>query len=197
MTEKTNTNKIYSALIKARAEFKPVIFDKVNPHYKNRFASLAAINEAIVEPLAKYGLTYIQPWHQLENGDMVLETIILHESGESIKSSCLIKSGKTDQQLGASSSYMRRYQLSSLLGIVGEDEDDGESDEGRVNPPLDIKSSGISDKQKGLLSFKLKQYPDLEEPIMKAYNLKSVYDIGKEQFQKVMQGFEKRDQEKI
>jgi len=118
--------KIYAALIKARSEFKTVLFDKTNPHFKNKFSSLAAINDATLNALSKNGLAVIQPWKYLENGDTVIETIIIHESGESIKSSCIIKCGKTEQQFGSAVTYMRRYQLSSILGIVGEEDDDAE-----------------------------------------------------------------------
>ena len=197
-------NNIYSALVKARAEFKPVLFDKVNPHFRSRFASINSINDSTVEYLSKYGLMIIQPWKHLENGDIILETIIIHSSGERITSSCIIKAGKTDQQFGASCTYMRRYQLSSLLNIVGEDDDDGESNQGRVSPPVDLKQKppqspnpqpqpapmapkGLSDKQIELLQGKIKKHPDLENWILKKYSVPKVTDISWSQLSEVLE----------
>lgn len=192
-------SKIYAALIKAKTEFKPVIFDKVNPHFRNKFSSLIAINDATIEALAKNGLMAIQPWKHLDNGDTVVETILIHESGETIRSSCIVKSGKTDQQFGSSITYMRRYQLASVLGIVGEEDDDGEADQGRASPPIPIKqpetkapaaqqTGMISEKQSKMLYAVTKDNIEYREVIKKRYG--SFEKIPYADFQKLLNHFE-------
>lgn len=122
-------NKLYESLAKAQQEFELVAFDKTNPHFKNKFASLASIRKSTQPALSKHGISLIQPWQQLPNGDIVIYTKLLHASGQSIESSCVVVRGnKNDQQFGASVTYMRRYQISSLLGISAEEDDDGEED---------------------------------------------------------------------
>lgn len=131
---------VYKKLAQAQAEFEAVVFDKVNPHFKSKYASLAAIKDAIEPALHKYGFAIIQPWECLENGDIRLSTALLHESGEKIQlASSIIKNGKTDQQLGCSITYQRRYQISSALFLFAEEDDDGELSEGRISPPNHIK----------------------------------------------------------
>ena len=191
------TQKIYAALIKAKAEFKPVIFDKVNPHFKAKFASLKAIEDATHEALAKNGLTIIQPWAYLENGDTVIITSIIHESGEHLDSRVILSRGnKTDQQFGASVTYMRRYQAASLLGVVGEEDDDGESDQGRVSPPQEYKKSApvdssgafITEKQGKMFFAITKDFPEYREIVRKRYV--STDKIPYADFQKVLEHFE-------
>ncbi len=202
----TNT-KIYAALVKARSEFKPVLFDKVNPHFRNRFASLAAINDAVVDALAKYGLMTMQPWKHLENGDVILETVLIHESGESIRSSCLVKAGKTDQQFGASCTYMRRYQLSSLLNVVGEEDDDGESGQGRISPPTDLKNkhpqkkgcepsddNPLSEEQYDKLEVLSMELNDNEylKKLSEYLQVPSIFEIKAKDYEKTMKSIDKR-----
>lgn len=190
--------KIYAALVKARAEFKPVHFDKVNPHFRSRFASLAAINDAVVDSLAKNGLATIQPWKDMENGDVLLETILVHESGSEIRSSCrVVRTGKTDQQFGASCTYIRRYQLSSLLGVIGEDDDDGESNQGRVSPPVDIKPKvvagpKISPKQLDEIHEWLLDFPDSAKALCDKFGIQEIAELEQKDFAFVISVFEKR-----
>ena len=57
---------------------------------------------------------------------VTLRTVLRHESEEKIESVLpLVRKDNTDpQKLGASLTYMRRYELTSMLGIE-EDDDDG------------------------------------------------------------------------
>lgn len=126
--------KIYAALVKAQIEFEPVLFDSVNPHFKSKFASYASIRKATFPHLNKHGIAVSQPWEHVpgSSGDIILFTKLIHESGECIISSCLIAKGtKTDQQIGGSLTYQRRYQLASILGISAEEDDDGNMDASR------------------------------------------------------------------
>lgn len=140
-------NKLYSALVKAQSDFEVVEFDMVNSHFKNRYASLASIRNATHEALAKNGLGFIQPWDHKENGDIVLYTKLIHESGEELVSSVLIPRGsKNDQQIGSSLTYHRRYQLASMLGVSPEDDDDAEVSGGNMatSNPLPKKKPAVS-----------------------------------------------------
>lgn len=195
--------KLYASLVKARKEFKTVVFDKTNPHFKNKFASLAAINEATLEALGKYGLAIIQPWEIMENGDTKVETWIIHESGEHIKSSCLVKSGKTDQQFGSSVTYMRRYQAASMLGVVGEEDDDGEIDRQSQSIPISSHSVDkkqealpgmITEKQQKMLYAMTNQHLEFRENIIKTYG--SLDKVPYNMMQKLLDRFKSWKEEK-
>jgi hypothetical protein len=121
-----NINELATALAKAQAEIQNPKFDSVNPHFKNKFASLAAVRNAIVPVFAKHGLSVIQ---DLTAADMSIlcTTIILHSSGQSIHVGPLpMPVMKADAQgYGSAATYARRYALLSLAGVAGEPDDDG------------------------------------------------------------------------
>lgn len=56
MKRSENCAEISAALAAAQAEMKNPSFDSTNPHFRNKFASLAAIRNAVVPVFAKHGL---------------------------------------------------------------------------------------------------------------------------------------------
>lgn len=104
-------------------KMKPVVKDKLNPHFKNKYASLDSILESIKEPLKSANLIFSQM--PLEGGK--LKTVLVEtESGESIESTMDILLTKHDPQAqGSALTYARRYALSSILGISTDEDDDG------------------------------------------------------------------------
>jgi len=113
---------IYAALLKL--DLTSITTDSVNPHFRNKYASLAHVIDVTSTALKKVGLGVIQPVTNL-NGVPAVETILFHESGESIHSIYpLVAVSKQDPQgYGSAISYARRYSLLSILNL-GVDDDD-------------------------------------------------------------------------
>ena len=122
-------NELAKALAAAQAEIHNPKFDSQNPHYKNKFASLAAVRNAIVPAFAKHGLSVLQNLTTGEQHTISCETIILHSSGQSMKLGPLVMpASKADAQgLGSAATYARRYSLLAAAGVVGEEDDDAEA----------------------------------------------------------------------
>lgn len=114
------------AMAEAFPEIRTAAFDKTNPHYKSKYATLGSVIEAIKPALASRGLWFLQNIHSLP-GFASVETIIVHASGESM--SCGITSipvGKNDAQgYGSALTYAKRYSLSSAFSVVADEDDDG------------------------------------------------------------------------
>jgi len=118
--------KLYSALAKAQGEMGSAKFNKVNPHFRNNYASLSSIMDTCKKPLSDNGLSILQIIKTDDKGQMFLITRLAHSSGQFIESSFGLKAEKnTIQGLGSALTYAKRYSLSSLLGIVADDDDDG------------------------------------------------------------------------
>jgi hypothetical protein len=115
-------------LFKSLSEFQqevPVIH-KGTQGYGYSYADLPAIFEVINPLLKKNGLGFSQPIM----GDTI-KTIIFHiESGESIESlteipkNVALKGMNDFQVLGSAITYLRRYALSSILGLVTDKDTD-------------------------------------------------------------------------
>ena len=65
---------------------------------------------------------------------MSVETVLLHESGECVRTTLALPARDvTAQALGSLITYLRRYALSALTGVVGDqDDDDAEASDGRL-----------------------------------------------------------------
>ena len=116
--------KISTALVKAQRAFGPALKSSTNPHFKSRYADLAACVEAVIAGLNDNGIALIQKCYDCANGVMV-ETIFLHESGEMLECGILhVPASKQDPQgYGSALTYARRYSLMAACGIAPEDDD--------------------------------------------------------------------------
>ena len=112
------------ALVKAMAQIEGATKDSVNPHFRNRYADLASVTDAIKKPLNDNGLTYSQIIHRLEGG-VGVETLIIHESGETMSNGItFVPAPKNDPHgYGSALTYARRYSLSACFGVIQEDDD--------------------------------------------------------------------------
>jgi len=121
--------KLNAALVSAIAELRSVTKDKVNPHFKSKFASLDAITEAARPILAKHGLAITQmPEYDSVSQTAGVVTRVIHSSGESSESKLLLPVKSNDPMAcGSAISYSRRYSISAVLMICADEDDDGVS----------------------------------------------------------------------
>jgi hypothetical protein len=126
MTTSESINEIATALAKAQAAMKPAVKDATNPAFRSKYADLAAVWEACRKPLTDNGITTLQDVQTMDDGIGVL-TRLIHSSGQWIEVGPLVVPlGKRDAHgVGSATSYAKRYALSAAVGIVAEDDDDG------------------------------------------------------------------------
>ena len=117
-------HKIATAFIKAKREFSPALKDKTNPAFRSKYADLGACLEAVNEALLNNWIALTQRTHPDEHG-VTVETVLMHESGETISSGPLhVPAVKQDAQgFGSAMTYARRYSLMAVCGIAPEDDD--------------------------------------------------------------------------
>lgn len=122
------------ALSKAQGEIRPAIKDSDNPYFKSKYADLAAVWDVCRMPLSRNGLMVMQ--HPSAEGSSVsVETLVVHSTGEWISSKLtMIAKDVTPQAIGSIITYLRRYSLSSIIGIASEIDDDGNAASGLVKP---------------------------------------------------------------
>ena len=111
------------ALSKAQAAMKPAIKDRENPFFKNTYADLASVWEAIKIPLTANGFCVSQFLSSIA-GHIIVETLLLHESGEWILNELMLPVLKNDpQSYSSSATYGRRISLAAIAGVATEDDD--------------------------------------------------------------------------
>jgi hypothetical protein len=117
------------ALAAAQGEIRAAEKDRENPFFKSSYATLASVWDAIRGPLSKHGLAIVQSPQLRADGSLVLETELMHSSGQWLASVYPIKPVKPDPQgYGSAITYARRYQLAAMVGVAAEEDDDGNAD---------------------------------------------------------------------
>lgn len=116
---------IAPALLKAQQAIRFAAKDSKNPHFKNEYASLPSVIDAVKVALNDNGIVFIQSTSPSEAGFLSLTTRLMHESGEWIEDTASVPLPKNDPQgYGSAVTYARRYSLSAMLGLY-QDDDDG------------------------------------------------------------------------
>lgn len=124
MNTSETIDKIAPAFVKAQAACNGAKKSSNNPHFKSKYADLSAVWDACEGALEVNKLSVLQGLGEVIDGKMQIETMLLHESGQWIKSLASIPLPKADPQgYGSASTYARRYTLAALMGIVQEDDD--------------------------------------------------------------------------
>lgn len=113
-----------AALVKALAEIEGATKDKLNPHFKSKYADIGSVIDAIKPVLAKYDLGFTQHPQPSEAG-VIIETVLHHGGGDSLSMGVLfVPANKNDAQgFGSALTYARRYALMTAFGVPAEDDD--------------------------------------------------------------------------
>lgn len=126
------------ALAKAQAEVEGASKDSANPHFRSKYASLAAVIDACRAALSKNSIAVVQA-PSAKGSEVTVSTILMHASGEWIEASLTASArDASPQSVGSAVTYLRRYGLMSMVGIAPEDDDGNEAQvfpSGRFEPP--------------------------------------------------------------
>lgn len=125
-----------AAFVRAQSEFEPVTFDRENPHYKSRYASLTAILRATLPALNRNKIALTSRTRVV--GEWIfVRTCLVYDGVPFVTSAWPVgKLSTPPQQLGSALTYARRYSIQSILGVAAEEDDDGNAAQG-AKPPVD------------------------------------------------------------
>lgn len=133
MKTSENLNELAAALVKSQRDFPMIPKNKTakvptknGQNYTYKYADLADIISITTPVLTENGLSVFQATSILDKDTAILETTILHVSGQFITSAFPVKMYERPQETGSEMTYMRRYTLTATLGIHGDEDEDGE-----------------------------------------------------------------------
>lgn len=132
MEHSETINQIAAAVIAAQGELGTAKKTADNPFFKSKYADLAAVVETARPVLTRHGLGVVQS-ADCDGELAVVETLLVHTSGEWFKSRTVLKPTKADPQgMGSAVTYARRYAFMAIIGMAAED-DDGNAASQHVN----------------------------------------------------------------
>jgi len=170
---------IAKALVKAQAKLHNL--GKNAEGYNYGYLTLDKLIDETRGVLAECGLVIVQPMGVTQSGQPVVETFLLHESGECITgrypiSAVTMKQCNDAQQMGAAITYGRRYSLAAMLNIAQADDDGACIGQGNKQKEPAQTDSQRPDPQPARDSFKtraeaaveahkemLEKYPDIKK----------------------------------
>ena len=197
MNKSESITKLTLALSKFQGEVKNPPNSADNPFFKSKYAPLDVVINTAKEILARFGISYIQ----MPGGDgehVTCVTVLMCE-GEWIESDVLVlKADKvTAQGAGAAISYARRYQLTSMLGLAGEEDTDGNAPVPRNDKtPIKLPSTPpksdnaptsniISESQQKRLYAISKGHNDLAKTVLAKYKYNSSKEVQNKDYKAI------------
>ena len=124
---------ILERYVAAFAEMRNPRMDGTNPHFRNKFASLLSTSDAVRAALVRHGLAYRQTPEPDESGRVWMVTYLMGAEGQMELARWPLETAKKDgtpftpQEMGSAGTYSKRYCLQAAFGIVGDEDDDGET----------------------------------------------------------------------
>ncbi|URJ46422.1 ERF family protein [Paenibacillus polymyxa] len=133
-----------------------------------------------------------------EKGLMLsVETMLLHESGEWVKSEPLqVSASSSMQDMGGQITYMKRYSLSAMSGLPTEKDDDANGASGNS---VEFKNKKLSEGQvKRLFAIASSNgfsAVDVKKALMKDYNKTQAEDLTKKEYDELCERLESAGRE--
>jgi len=158
MNKSESIQKLTVALIQLQREIKGAEKDSDNSFYHSKYADLESCWKAVRASLSNNGLALCQLVGEFDtNGSQGLETILMHESGEWISGYASIPLSKKDPHgAGSGITYLRRYGLAAILGLLQVDDD--------ANAAVDEPDDSKRERKKLKTPRKIPSNPD--EPVL-------------------------------
>ena len=126
MQQSESIANLAKALSTVRGKLTHAKKDSANPFFKSKYADLESVWDACRDLLASNGLAVAQfpgLYSDLDKS-MSLTTILTHSSGEWISQEMSVPVTKPDAQgAGSALTYMRRYAVAAVVGVVQADDD--------------------------------------------------------------------------
>ncbi len=141
------TDTLVAALVRAQADFPAIEKNRTNAHFNSKYADLSSVLAAVRPVLAKHGIALVQTT-EITDGGVELVTALLYGEERLASRWPLPVEGLGSQAIGSLLSYMRRYQVSALLGVAPDDDDDGNASKDVAHKSTVGKGSAPSEKSR-------------------------------------------------
>jgi len=178
MKQSEQINELAAALAKAQAVMPKAKMSGVNSRFADKatgktgaYATLDDIRDAVKDTLTANGISYTQHPYSI-NGEVGVETMLIHSSGQWMRSRFGVPSSKHDPQAyGSLLTYVRKFALAAAAGVSTQEDTD--ADEVSHESP----SPTISAEQVGKIQNLLAAKKIDEKRILKWKNIENLTQL--------------------
>jgi hypothetical protein len=168
---------IHKKLLEVQKGMPRIDKDSTNPHFKNKYATLANVLSVVLPELNKHGIYQTNTQSYCEAGWVITVKLVDAESGELIETMLPLLNTQDMQKMGGSITYAHRYGLLPLLGIAPEMDDDGNSvsiteKKETINVDPEVERIALCQQLDELLSQELpenERLPKIKEAAVNSY----------------------------
>ena len=159
MKQSEQINELAAALAKAQEVMPKAKMSGVNSRFADKatgktgaYATLDDIRDAVKDTLTANGISYTQHPYSI-NGEVGVETMLIHSSGQWMRSRFGVPASKHDPQAyGSLLTYVRKFALAAAAGVSTQEDTD--ADEVSHEPPSPTISAEQVAKIQNLLAAK-------------------------------------------
>jgi hypothetical protein len=139
---RNNLSGLFAAMAKAQLQVRSVSKDGSNPHFRSSYVTLDSILAGPVKVFNQHGIAIMQ-LPSLADNRISVRTVLAHANGANIQSDLSLPCDLNNpHKVGSTLTYLKRFSLTSILGIPGEEDDDGNA------------AAGVSSRPNGKLNRK-------------------------------------------
>lgn len=183
MKSSENLNELATALAKVQGALKPAVKSSSNPYFKSKYADLQSCWDSCRSLLTSNGLSVSQTFCESPSGESVtVSTTLLHASGQWISGDLTMKPAKADPQgIGSAITYARRYALAAIVGIVADEDDDGNA----ATHSMPAKQASAPDKiSEASARFLSTSDAELVSRVLRGFKASEISELTEDQAQK-------------
>lgn len=136
-----NRSESIKELAKSLSGFQGQLYNatKDTKAHNYNYADLGQVLSIVRPLLSQHALSFIQCAEKRDEANVVVETTLMHESGEWVCSELVMpisKGSNISHAVGSAISYARRYALTAMLGIAQQDDDSHGGAHFNQKPPV-------------------------------------------------------------
>lgn len=194
-------SELAGAFAKAQGKYPVILYNRETSTFQNEYTDLDLIMQKIRPILSQEGLLFYQMTKRDDDGVTLLDSFLLHSSGQWIKSQSRIIPSSDDKFIKiADLNTEKRLQAQTLLNITVKDDllddpdkaneeyeqkaKDGTELNFSYNPKM--KALHISKDELKDVQYELRDYPDIAEHLLDRLKIQTFADMPKDQYRKVM-----------
>lgn len=187
MKQSEQINELAAALATAQSVMPKAKMSGINSRFADKatgktgaYATLDDIRDAVKDTLTANGISYTQHPYSI-NGEVGVETMLIHSSGQWMRSRFGVPSAKHDSQAyGSILTYVRKFALAAAAGVSTQEDTDAD-EVSHEPPPLTI-----SEGQVATIRKELEKYGKPESKILEWKKLNDLSELTQSDYDRVI-----------
>ena len=127
---------MYQKIQNVQKKIGKIAKSKENPFFKSGYFDINMLLEKLQPILEEEGLVLIQPLNTIDGKPALTTMLVNLEDGKVIQTDIVLPETPDAQKMGSAITYVRRYAITSLFCLIGEDDDGNQASGKKVQKAI-------------------------------------------------------------